>query len=355
MIEMSVVVATYCRRDVLKATLQKLAAQSYPADRFEVIVVDDGSEDGTRDMVESIASPVPFTLKYLWHQNRGPGASENRGIREAQGRVIVLMADDIHPTPGMLASHARFHTERPAANVAALGCVVQSPDLPQTVFQKNWDPFKYYELDGSVELPYWKFWACNISVKREFLLENGLFQEWKGAAHEDVELGYRLCRAGLRIYYNPEALAHHYHVETLEAAARRAYERGRNWTFIERHVPDPQIHVKYHLLNRRTLGYHYQTYRNLAASSLPPEDRNLPWLLFRQVVRWTIFNRWTVPGFWMRVLPKAEHSRFLQRVVHPYMYRGAVFYHFIRGEAARVGDEGEPPSPGREHASGVFR
>jgi glycosyltransferase involved in cell wall biosynthesis len=331
MIELSVVVATYCRRDVLRVTLQKLAEQSCPADCYEVIVVDDGSEDGTREMAEAMASKVPFALTYLWHRNRGPGASENRGIRAARGRIIVLMADDIHPAPRMLASHARFHAERPEANVAALGRVLQSPDLPQTVFQSNWDPFKYYELDGSVELPYWKFWACNISVKRQFMLDHGMFQELKGAAHEDVELGYRLSRAGLRIFYNPEALAHHYHLETLAAAARRAYERGLNWTFIEQNVPDPQIHVKYHILNRRTLRHHYDTFRNLAATSLPPEDRNLPWLLFRQVVRWAVFNRWTVPGIWMGLLARAEDSRLLQRIVHPYMYRGTVFYHFVKG------------------------
>lgn len=346
MIEVSVVIATFRRRDVLRTTLKRLTQQTYPASKFEVIVIDDGSQDGTREMVESLIPAVPYALSYLWHENRGPGATENRGIRAARGRVVILLADDIHPAPALVERHAAFHRDHPAPEVAALGRVLQSPELPETVFQKNWDPFKYYELAGATELPYWKFWACNISVKRDFLIEHGMFQEWKGAAHEDVELGYRLSRHGLRILYNPDALAYHYHLETLESAARRAYERGLNWTYIERHIPDPQIYVKYHILNRRTLKHHITTFRNLSASLLPPEDRNLPLLLFKQLVRSVVFNGVTVPFFWMRVLPKAERSRLLSALVNPYLYRGAVFYHFVKGcnDAVRREPRWQTPS-----------
>ena len=285
-------------------------------------------------MVSSMKAWMPYELQYHGQTNQGPGAAQNRGIRAATAPLVLLMADDIQPTERMLESHVRWHESHSDAHFASLGRVLQSPDLPQTTFQRNWDPFKYYELDDlgqDVELPYWKFWACNIAVKRDFLLQHGLFQEWKGAAHEDVELGWRLSRAGLKIVYNPGALAHHYHVETLEQAARRAYERGLNWRYIERHIPDPQIAVKYHVLTRRTLKQHVQTFRRLSETSLPPEDRNLAWLLFRQMVRWAVFNRWTVPGFWMKLLHAAETNRLAAAVVNPYFYRGAVFYYFVKG------------------------
>ena len=70
-------------------------------------------------------------------------------IRERALEVIRL-------AQALVERHAVFHREHPEPNVAALGRVVQSPDLPETVFQKHWDPFKYYELNGATELPYWK-------------------------------------------------------------------------------------------------------------------------------------------------------------------------------------------------------
>jgi glycosyltransferase involved in cell wall biosynthesis len=331
MFVISVVVATYNRRDTLRLTLTRLAEQTYSADLYEVIVVDDGSADGTGEMVKSMVSAVPYLLRYYYHQNKGPGATQNVGIRESHGNLILLLADDMHAAPGLLESHVGFHQAHPQPFAAVLGSVFQSPDLPPTAFQRKWDPFRYFELEGKQELPYWKFWACNISVKRAFLLENGLFREPRGAAHEDVELGYRLSQKGLHIFYNPQALAYHYHTETLQNAAKRGYERGLNWAFIEENVPDPQIYVKYHILNFRTLKYHYLTFKNLSKSSLPLSDRILPWLLFKQLIRSLVFNRLTVPGLWMKLLPKAEHSPVFAALTPRYCFRGTVFYHFVRG------------------------
>ncbi len=340
--KLSVVVATYNRCEVLRKTLACLANQTLPADQYEVIVVDDGSPDQTGTMVYDTIGKTPYGLRYFSHSNRGPGASENKGIRESRAPLVLLIADDIHPTPTMLASHVSFHQSNPDVHVAALGKVLQSAELPSTVFQDKWDPFKYYELDGLAELPYWKFWACNISLKREFLLTHGLFQELKGAAHEDVELGYRLSRKGLRIFYNSQALAYHYHVETLDSAVRRAYERGLNWRFIEENVPDPQIYVKYHILNWRTLPQHIATFKDLSHTVLPREDRNLPWLLFRQVIRWSVFNRLTIP-LWLRLLAYTEDSPLIARLTHPYMYRGTVFYHFLKGAREQARKQTRPP------------
>lgn len=334
MFTLSVVVATYNRCDTLKVTLERLAVQSLPADQFEVIVVDDGSPDATESMVESLKSCVPYTLRYLRHENRGPGATENRGIREAAADLVLMIADDIHAEPGMLEEHVRWHRSRPDANFAALSKVLQSPQLPGSVFLRHWDPFGFVDLKDDIELPYWKFWACAISLKRQFLLDNGLYRELKGAAHEDVELGYRLCRKGLRIFYLSRALAYHYHVETLEGACRRAYERGVNWPFIEENIDDPEIHVYYHLLTRWTWKYHYEAYRRSLRSSASRNFNGMwSWLLFRHAVRRVVFNRLTVPHVWLPFLKRAEHDTWLAGFVTGYAVRGAVFYHFVKGYA----------------------
>ncbi len=342
----TVVIATYNRRDIIGRTLDHMANQTYPAAQFEVIVIDDGSPDNTGEVVRARIANVPYRLKYLVHQNCGPGATQNRGILEAEGEWIVLMADDILPTPEMLQSYATFHHQNPEPQFAALGRVLQSPDLPKSAFQNHWDPFRYFELDGMTELPYWKFWACNISVKRSFLLQHGVFRQLKGAAHEDVELGYRLCAAGLKIFYWPHALAHHYHVETLDAAVKRAYERGLNFHVLTDNVADPQIVVKYHVLNLRTIRQHVAVFRNLSKSSLPPADRNPFWLFFRQLIRWCVFNRITIPG-WLALLRAAESRTWLSKILSSYLYRGVVSYHFIKGCAVAAA------TPGRSTPSAI--
>ena len=349
---LSVVVATYNRADTLRITLERLARQTLQPANYEVIVVDDGSPDNTAGMVAGLIAAMPYELRFLRHENRGPGATENRGVLDARGELILLIADDIHLAPDALQKHLEIHTQRPEPWYAALGCVVQSPDLPQTMFQRLWDPFKYYELKGTVELPYWKFWACQISLKRQFMIDNGMFREHKGAAHEDVELGYRLCKKGLRIFYHPECLGWHYHPETLEASIRRAFERGRHWNFIEENVPDPQIWVKYHILNWKTIRYHVQTFRNLSACALPAEDRNLAWLLFRQAVRWIVFNRLTIPA-WIAFFKFAEKHPFAEKCLSPYMLRGVVFWYFIDGcrhSSIRTRQKGAPDARGEAAA-----
>ena len=329
MLDLSVVIATYKRRDTLKVTLECLARQTVAATRYEVIVVDDGSPDDTQALVESLISVMPYKLRYYRHANRGPGATENRGIQEAAAKLVLLIADDVQPAPGLLEQHLAAHARRPADTIAVLGRVLQSPDLPHTHFQRNWDPFKFKYMQQPTEVPYWKFWACNISVKRSFLLENGLFTELKGAAHEDVELGYRLSLKGLRIFYEPEALAYHYHVETLASATARAYERGLNWRFLEDRVPDPQLHVLYH--TPQAIKCYFHAVQNPGTSTLPTTDRMLPLLVGKQVLRGLIFNRHTVSLFWLPVLRRAEHNRLCRLLGNAYTYRLVVHHHFFKG------------------------
>src|SRR5437868_15370592 len=91
---LSVVMATYNRAATIYETLQHLADQDIAPSEYEVIVIDDGSSDNTREVVESAQAWAPFKLTYLHHSNRGPGYTQNRGIALAAAPVLLLMADD---------------------------------------------------------------------------------------------------------------------------------------------------------------------------------------------------------------------------------------------------------------------
>ena len=92
----SVVIPTYNRKDMLREALNSLAQQTYPTDRFEIIVVDDGSTDGT-DQIAAVA--FPFTLRYFWQTNQGDATARNLGARQSQADILVFLDDDILVEP----------------------------------------------------------------------------------------------------------------------------------------------------------------------------------------------------------------------------------------------------------------
>jgi glycosyltransferase involved in cell wall biosynthesis len=332
-LKLSIVMATYRRAETLRRTLAHLAHQDLEPGSFEVIVVDDGSPDHTGQVVAEARPGLPFPLSYLHHANRGPGYTQNRGIRQARAPLLMLMADDIWLAPGALRAHLDFHQRHPQPEVAVLGKVVQSPEMNQSVFLKHWDPFGFADLEGGKELPFPMFWACNLSCKRDFLLRHGMFREEKGragaAAHEDAELGYRLHQHGLRLFYHEDAWAFHFHPSTLAQMMARYYERGLNWAPYRKLVPAPEVPVLDHVLTWRTLADHVRVLTR--PNALHGAERRLSWHLARKVLRLVAFNRLTVPWLWQPVLDRAETSPWLARLMNRRLYRLVMHYHFDRG------------------------
>lgn len=329
----SVVLATYRRAETLRKTLEHLAQQDLPASQFEVLVVDDGSPDHTGAVVADAQDHVPFVLRYLRHDNRGPGYTQNRGIEQARAPVLLLMADDIFLTPQALRAHLTQHQDHPGPTVAVLGKVVQSPELTQTVFLNKWDPFRFNELEDLTELPPYRFFAMNISAKRDFLLRHGMYLEHRGrggpSCMEDLELGIRLHRHGLRLLYTKQALASHYHVVTLDQAITRWHERGLNYGEFRRHAPMPELTVYFHVLNRHSVGEYLRVLRG--PNSFRGSEKSIVWHLVRHLGRMVTLNGLTARWLWRPLFDRAEHSTAVAARVTPKMYRAFLYYHFLRG------------------------
>lgn len=339
-LKLSVVMATYNRAETLRETLRCLAQQTLDASSYEVIIVDDGSPDHTRHVVAEWTGQAPFKISYLHHANHGPGYTQNRGIEVAQAPIILLMADDIFMAPETLCEHLKMHAAHPEATTAVLGRVEQAEILDGGVFLRTWDAFRFKGFAEQSELPYYRFWACNISAKREFVLRHGPFREQRGragpASHEDPELGYRLSLAGLRIFYNPAALGLHHHVVTFAQASKRRYMQGLNFGEFRALADAPEIPVAYHVLNWKTLPDHWRALFGPRRRFLQPHDRNPLTLLLRHLVRAAVFNDLAVHYFWEPCLNRAERSPALARLVNSEMYRGVLFHYFLKG--CRDGD-----------------
>lgn len=224
--EISVVIPTYNRREVLRICLDALGRQSIAPSCYEVIVGDDGSTDGTDRMVGTVSTTLPMVVRYFRQENSGPGAARNRGLQLARAPLVLILNDDTIATPGLLAEHLRMHSAFPAPEVAILGRVTISPDVPPSIFARlHLDGTFVHFADGE-ELDWTAFITANLSVKRDFLLAHGLFRAHL-FPHEDLELGERLRHRGLRIMYSARALGFHLHHLTESDYLRNATADGR--------------------------------------------------------------------------------------------------------------------------------
>jgi GT2 family glycosyltransferase len=240
--QLSVVIPTHNRREVLAMTLARLEDQADEG-RFEVVVVDDGSEDATAESVEerALRSPLPITV--LTQRPSGPAAARNRGLAAARAPVCLSMDDDTWPRPGLIRRHLDFHRARPEREAALLGHVTVAERPPPTPFMR-W--FTSLHLGhGSIEDPRdaggVHFYTGNVSTKTELLRAAGGFDEsYRSPAHDDIDLGLRLASRGMRLAYDPEAVVEHYQPTDLPRAIDRMLEVGRALVqFTESHPEHP--------------------------------------------------------------------------------------------------------------------
>jgi glycosyltransferase involved in cell wall biosynthesis len=204
----SVVVATYNRAPGLRALLEALADQDIAPDRFEVVVVDDGSADETWEVLTR--SKTPYRLKALRQLNQGPAAARNVAILAAEGDVIVTLDDDVTPARDLLRRHLEAHAREP--DVAVIGRMSWSRDVAHKPWVK-WEEsglLRQYEsmLSGEWAPTQRQFYTANASVRRQAIIDAGLFDPAFRRA-EDVELAYRLRDNNLRFRFLPDAVIHH--------------------------------------------------------------------------------------------------------------------------------------------------
>lgn len=225
---LSVIIPTYNRRAMVEKCLRALLDQSYDRAFYEIIIVDDGSTDGTDLFInEALKKPGPV-LRCFRQEKKGPAAARNIGISNARGQIALFLGDDIMADRNLLKEHHEWHRHYPDENVGVLGNITWSKDISVTPFMEwleNGGPqFAFHKIRGQLDIdPERFFYSSNISLKRQFLLSRGGFfdETFPAAAYEDVELGYRLKKRGMKLKYNKDALAYHHHYTSLADGCQR--------------------------------------------------------------------------------------------------------------------------------------
>jgi glycosyltransferase involved in cell wall biosynthesis len=227
----SVVIPTYERLEVLPEVLAALAAQR-DAPELEVVVVDDGSRDGTAAFLADWRGPLRLTV--LRQENRGPAAARNAGVAAARAPLVAFLGDDTVPDPGWAGAHAAAHARRSDRRpLAVLGYTGWHPRMRTTPFLRYINEhglqFGYGIIADPELVPFNFFYTSNISLPRELLLAEPFDVGFPHAAWEDVELSYRLHRRrGLSMVYEPAARVAHLHPTDFDRFSRRQEKAGES-------------------------------------------------------------------------------------------------------------------------------
>lgn len=219
----SLVIPTYNRPRQLAGCLEALAALDFPAERLEVLVVDDGSPQPLDDLVGALAGRL--TVRLLRQNRQGPAAARNAGAAAARGAVLAFTDDDCRPHPGWLRALTLRLAAAPTAMVGGQTVNALRDNLfaeaSQILVSYIYD---YYNRPGR---PFF-FTSNNIALPRAgFLAVGGFDASYPRAAAEDRDFCDRWQQAGFPMLYAPEALIDHAHALTLRGFWRQHLNYGR--------------------------------------------------------------------------------------------------------------------------------
>lgn len=210
----SVVIPTYQRRNVVLRSVRSLVCQEFDG-TFEVIVVVDGSQDGSGHALRELDLPFPLTV--LEQPNQGASSARNRGATAARGEILLFLDDDMEADPRLLSEHDRSHRE--GVDVV-IGHIPLHPESPCSILSrgvKTWADTRLERLcaPGAV-LTLHDLLTGQLSLARKTFDSVGRFDThftYGGSfGGEDIDLGYRLLLAGYKIVFNPNAVSWHYYI-----------------------------------------------------------------------------------------------------------------------------------------------
>ena len=298
----SVIIPTYNRKDILELVLRSLAQQTYPSERYEVIVVDDGSDDGTDGLAKQMSHAVPYALRYLRQERQGARSARarNLGMGAASGEVLLFLDSDIVASPELVAEHAMSHAREPRLVVIGYSSgqslnmlydkypfhsaeairkllggwterhleVQRLPEFRELYYKECADNLM------ALDKPWKVLHTNNVSVrKRNFLPLDEAFIGW--GVH-DLELGYRFYRKGLTFLLNRSAMG--FHVESEAAYCPYRTPSLENWRehvdnlryFARKHRDKGVWELCWHEL--RKIPREAKTYGRVAADTASNDD-----------------------------------------------------------------------------------
>ncbi|MDJ0679643.1 MAG: glycosyltransferase [Xenococcaceae cyanobacterium MO_167.B52] len=224
----SVIIPTYNRLPILKKCLLALENQEFNKDiieQYEIVLIDDGSTDQTLNWVRENQSKL-FHVKTFQQNHQGAAAARNLGIQKAQGDTIIFIDSDLVVTENFLQAHSnalrKARKELKSDLLFTYGAVINTCnfDHPTT------EPYKITDFSAAY------FATGNVAISKHWLEKAGMFDtQFQLYGWEDLELGVRLKKLGLKLIKCPEAVGYHWHppfsLEQIPNLIEKEIQRGR--------------------------------------------------------------------------------------------------------------------------------
>ncbi|WP_315791448.1 glycosyltransferase family 2 protein [Fischerella sp. JS2] len=226
---LSVVIPTYNRKAILEKCLRALETQQLSASSsitgYEIILVDDGSTDGTLEWLETNKTDFPH-VRTFQQDHQGPAVARNLGVEKAQGDIIIFIDSDLVVIENFLQAHVdalvqgweklgsdRFFTYGTVINT----CNFEHPTS---------EPYKFTDFSAAF------FATGNVAIPKHWLEKAGLFDtRFQLYGWEDLELGVRLKKLGLTLIKCPQAVGYHWHppfsLDQVKSLIDKEIQRGR--------------------------------------------------------------------------------------------------------------------------------
>jgi len=225
-ITISIITPSFNRQDELKHLIRSIQEQTIDHQSFEHIISDDGSTDGTRDLILKLQKEVDFPLRFIEQENQGPGAARNHGIKEAKGELLLFIDSDCEAHPKWAETiYNEYKTNPFDACGGPDGARDDFTPLQQAVNYAMTSFFTTGGMRGHSDKMLAKFYprSHNMGMTRELVQRVGGFGDLRHG--QDIELSYRIRKSGARIAYIPDALVYHRRRTTL----KRFFKQVFNW------------------------------------------------------------------------------------------------------------------------------
>ncbi len=252
----SMIVPTYQRRDMVCETVEAIGRIRY-AGRFELVVIIDGSDDGTEEALRRIALPFPYRI--IWQPNGGLGHARNRGAAEAGGDILFFLDDDMICTPNLVSEHVKSHLAGADAVNGDIPLDGSSPPGFLTQGIAAWSENSAQVTAHADKLRPFHIFGGQFSVRRDVFFELGgfdpTFTSNGNYGQEDADFGVRLLRKHTA-RFNPDAISFHRYIVTPRENMRRSFRAGRSdMMFIRRYPSLARELFEYHKIDSRNVRY----------------------------------------------------------------------------------------------------